>query len=83
MREAVYDKLPSTALKKAKCTLYRFSAKEPDFDGLVHGMKPVLDGLVESEVLVDDCMSVIGAPTYIWAKCKPNAGKIRIQVEEL
>jgi hypothetical protein len=38
-------------------------------------MKPVLDGLVDSEILIDDNMSVVGSPTYIWAKAKRGQGR--------
>lgn len=70
-------------LSKAKLTLTRCSIKECDFDGLVSGFKHVLDGLVESKVIVDDRMSVIGQPTFKWEKASPKQGKIRIRIERI
>lgn len=68
-------------LVKARVTITRFSTRPPDFDGLVSGGKAILDGLVEAKVLIDDNVSVIGAPIYLWAKAKPKQGRIRVRVE--
>lgn len=68
-------------LTKAKVTITRFSARAPDYDGLVSAGKAILDGLVEAKVIVDDNVSVIGAPIYLWAKAKPKQGRIRVRVE--
>ena len=72
--------LPLVPLKKAIVLLTRVSSMEPDFDGLVSGMKVVLDSLIKCGVLEDDNPRVIGHPTYAWEKCKKGEGKIRIEV---
>lgn len=74
---------PPAPLDKARVTLERHSSSEPDFDGLVSGFKFILDGLVDAGVLINDKMSVIGAPIYIWKKAKKCAGKVKITVEEI
>lgn len=72
--------LPIVPLKKALVILTRCSSSEPDFDGLVSGMKVILDSLIKCGVLGDDNPKVIGHPTYVWEKCKKGEGKIRIEV---
>jgi hypothetical protein len=73
--------LPDEPLKKAKLTLTRFSAREPDFDGLVSSFKHVIDGLIDAAVIADDKQSVIGQPTYNWVYAFRNKGKISVKVE--
>lgn len=71
-------------LEKAKITLERHSNREPDFDGIVMSFKPVLDGLVEAGVIVDDKSKVIGQPSYKWVKRPSSSGgmiKVRVEVE--
>ncbi len=75
--------IPPAPLNKATVTLTRYSSREPDFDGLVSGMKSLLDGLKDALVIVDDKMSNIGVPTYIWEKCKPGTGKVSVEVREI
>lgn len=74
---------PPSPLVRAKLTLIRFSSSEPDFDGLVHGFKPVIDGLKECGVLLDDKARNIGQSSYSWEKAPAKQGKIRVVVEAL
>jgi len=74
---------PPAPLGKAKLTLTRLSSQECDFDGLVSSFKHVIDGLVDSGVLTGDTMSIIGQPTYLWEKCAPRKGHIKVKVEGL
>lgn len=78
---AVLASKPPTPLTKAKLTLTRCSAVEPDFDGLVSSFKHVVDGLVDARVIVNDKQSVIGQPAYLWEKASPGKGKIKVRVE--
>lgn len=80
---AVSKHIPDKPFMKAKLTLTRFSAKRPDFDGLVAGFKPVIDGLVEAGVITNDDFSVVGVPEYLHEIMPPKKGKIKIKVEEL
>ncbi|WP_413581085.1 hypothetical protein [Bdellovibrio sp. HCB288] len=59
-------------LEKARITFIRRSTREPDYDGLISGFKFVTDGLVESGVIVDDKVSVIGKSEYLWEKAINN-----------
>lgn len=72
-----------TPFPKAKLTLTRFSSVEPDFDGLVSSFKHIIDGLVMAGVIPNDKPSFIGQPTYLWEKCSPGGGKVRVVVEKL
>lgn len=70
-------------LTKAKLTLTRCSAVEPDYDGLVSSFKHVIDGLKEAGVIKDDKASNIGQSKYAWEFAKQREGKIRVMVEEV
>jgi len=70
-------------LTRARVTITRCSSTEPDYDGLVSGGKALLDGLVEAGVIVDDKVSVIGQPVYLWEKAKPGKGKVKVRVESI
>lgn len=69
--------------QKAKLTLTRYSSKEPDFDGLVSSFKHVIDGLKEAGVIIDDKVSVIDQPIYLWSYARPRQGKIKVEVESV
>lgn len=74
---------PSQPLDRARVTIVRRSTREPDFDGLVHGGKFLLDGLVLAGVIVDDKPSVIGQPVYRWEPAKRGQGGVQIVVESV
>lgn len=79
--EATHRFKPAQPLTSAALTLTRMSSSAPDFDGLVSSFKHIVDGLVVGGILIDDNMSTIGAPTYLWEKCSPKAGKVKIRIE--
>lgn len=74
-------KISGLNLAKAWLTLTRCSAKEPDADNLAISFKPLVDGLVEAGVIIDDRPSVIGSSTYLWKASKMKAGKVLIRIE--
>lgn len=74
---------PSKPLTQAHLTLIRYSSVAPDYDGLVHSFKPVIDALRKCLIIQDDNMKVIGRPDYQWKQAKPNEGKIEIIVLEI
>ncbi len=76
-------KFPDLPLPKAQVTLTRFSSAEPDFDNLANSFKCCMDSLVKCGVLSDDNPKVIGQPTYVWEKCSPGGGKIKIEVKSV
>ena len=73
---------PVPRLTKIQATMIRHSAKEPDFDGLVHSFKPVVDGFVDSGLIEDDAPKFIER-VYLWAKAKPGKGFIEVKIKEI
>lgn len=69
------------ALTKAHAVFTRHSSREADFDNAVHSFKPVVDGLVQAGVLIDDKPSVL-TREYRWEKASPKKGKITIEIFE-
>jgi Holliday junction resolvase RusA-like endonuclease len=72
---------PDVPLSLARITLTRASSVEPDYDNLVISFKPVIDGLRQAGVIVDDKRKNVGRPEYLWEKCKPGDGHIKVKVE--
>lgn len=79
----VRSRRPPQPLAKAKLSCTRFSSNEPDFDGLVSGFKPIIDGLKDAGILVDDKSANIGQPSYTWEHAPNGQGKVRIRIEEV
>lgn len=80
---AVRPYKPRTPFSKAELCLTRFSATEPDFDGLVSSFKHVIDGLIGAGVIANDKPSAIGQPQYHWAHAPRGKGKIQVKVREI
>jgi hypothetical protein len=80
--KAIYDKLPEKPLEKSKITLTRHSSVCPDYDGLISGFKPIIDGLVQHGVIVDDSMKHIKTE-YLWKHIRPKCGYVEIEIEEV
>lgn len=78
----VGQRKPAKPLERYTLTLVRFSAVEPDFDGIVRGFKSIVDGLVLSGVLANDRISNSGAWNVAWMKSSPRNGRISVRVEE-
>lgn len=74
---------PKKPLKKAKIIFTRHSATCPDFDNLAISFKSCMDGLRDAGVIVDDKMTNVGAPDYVWEKARRGEGRITIQVDEI
>lgn len=68
-------------LTDAHIDCIRFSAVEPDYDNLVASFKPLVDGLVEAGILVNDSPSRL-TRTYAWCNASRSKGRIRICVKE-
>ena len=91
----VVDKLrPEHALQRAAITCIRYSPQQPDYDGLVHSFKYVLDLLHAGKggrgrtggmrpILVDDTAKIIGQPRYEWRQITNGVGVfIEVRVED-
>lgn len=77
-----FGKRPISPLKQAHLILTRFSTREPDYDNLVSGFKPIIDALVTCEILENDHRQCIGISDYRWERAPQKQGKVRIQVAE-
>lgn len=74
---------PTKPLERIRLVLTRFSSSKPDRDNLAISFKPIVDGLRDGGVIVDDTDEVIVSCAYQWIKSSPKQGKIRIEVEEI
>lgn len=76
---------PKEPLKKAIVTVIRYTTKRRrcDGDAIPSACKPVIDGLVEAGILVDDNWDVIGMPIYDQKDVGPGEERLKIIVEEI
>ena len=79
----VGNRKPPKPLERYKLTLVRYSATEPDFDGICRGFKSVVDGLKLAGVIADDKISNSGSWNVAWVKTAPRQGRISVRVEEV
>lgn len=77
--QMLLDLAPPVPYKKALVVLTRYSATEPDEDGLIHGFKPIVDSLVEYGVIEDDSRKHL-VREYRWEKVPAKQGKITIEL---
>lgn len=74
---------PLKPLERVALILTRFSSVKPDRDNLAISFKPVVDGLKDGGVIVDDTDEVIVTCKYQWEKTSPKTGRVRVQLEEV
>lgn len=75
--------IPQKPLEKAKVILTRhtsISSSQMDADNLAISFKPIMDGLVEAGVLIDDNMDVIGQPEVRMEKAPPKKGFVTVEI---
>lgn len=60
-----------------RCEFIRHSSVEPDYDGLVHGFKPLRDALVKYGFVKDDAPKYFEA-VYKWEKAPMRKGFVEI-----
>jgi hypothetical protein len=80
---AIGSNRPDTPIAKCRLKLTRCSARRPDYDGLVSGFKPIIDGLVEAGVLLNDSYENVDIPEYLHETCGAKDGKMRVRVIEV
>lgn len=73
---------PPRPIQRARVVFTRCSSVEPDYDGLVHGFKPIRDALVKWGVLEDDRPRNLEG-VYLWEKALRKQGKVRVEIREL
>jgi hypothetical protein len=80
---ALGSQKPEKPLRRAVIACRRYSAKCPDYDGLVSSFKHVIDGLVTSGVIEDDSFKHIGMPYFSWLYAPKKKGFIVVEVLEI
>lgn len=73
---------PPSPLERSILTLTRHSSVEPDPDNLAASFKPVIDGLREAGIIVNDRSSNVSI-FFRWSYCAPGEKKITVRVEEI
>ena len=81
-RKCLIGHTPASPLQKIKVIFTRHSTTEPDFDGLVHGFKPIRDALVEGGIVVDDKQRNMDA-VYHWLPAKRGSGHVSVVIVEV
>lgn len=80
--QCLMGRVPRSPFDRIKVTFTRCSSSEPDYDGLVHGFKPIRDALVLFGVATDDKNKNMEA-VYQWELAPRGRGKVRVEIEEL
>lgn len=76
--------IPLTPLTKVKIICTRYShGKGSDYVNRAGSFKPILDGLTEAGIIVDDNDDVIVEQHYPQGKAKPKCGYITVLIEEV
>jgi Holliday junction resolvase RusA-like endonuclease len=74
---------PLKPLERARITVTRYSATEPDADNLRFAGKPILDAMKRVGLILDDKPAVIGTPEFKWVKVPAKQGGVKIVLEEV
>lgn len=86
-REAVrmiaYMRRPPAPLTKAKLTVTRFSSVQTDYGNRVSAAKPLIDGLIDAKVIVNDTDAVLPIQEFPYEKAPKGKGFTRLRIEEL
>lgn len=71
---------PKKPYDRIKVIFTRFSSNEPDYDGLVHGFKPIVDAFKKTGFIKDDKMRHLES-IYLYDKAPPKKGYIQLEIE--
>lgn len=76
---------PAQPLRKCKivCTRHSFGHRAPDYDNLCISFKPILDGLTDAGIWVDDNQDVIVERQYRWERAMKGKGFVTVEVTEI
>lgn len=74
---------PIEPLKMCSIICHRYSSNKCDYDNLVYSFKPVVDGLVNAGIIVDDDLFTIVERKYLWSKTSRDKPFITIEVMEI
>ncbi len=76
------SKKQAKPLDKCSVECIRYSSRASDFDNLVASFKPVIDGLIDAGIIVDDNEKCVISRKYRNELTKPGKGKIKVIVDE-
>lgn len=76
-------KKPESPLLECSITCIRLSSRASDYDNLVASFKPIIDGLMDAGIIVDDNENCVIQRWYRNEKTKPGKGSIKVIVEEI
>lgn len=71
---------PRFPLEKCHAVITRHSSKTVDFDNMVTSCKPIVDGLVDAGIMVDDSVEYFSAE-YLFVKCKRGKELLEIKLK--
>lgn len=74
---------PQEPLTMVKLTCIRHSSNKCDYDNLVYSFKPVVDGLVNAGIIIDDDLFTIVERRYFWCKTSRDKPFITVEVEAI
>lgn len=74
--------LPESFKPYEQCVIFliRASTSECDMDNGIASFKPLIDGLVDAGVMVDDGPTVVTQIKFGWEPAKRGSGHVRIEV---
>lgn len=66
-----------------RITITRYSVEAMDWDNYGSSLKPVMDGLIKSQVIQDDNPSIVTKLELAQAQCRSSDRRIQIDIEEV
>lgn len=80
--KATLGKRPANPLTSFQITATRHSSRFLDYDNLIASLKPAIDGLKLSKVILDDNYNLLNRANYFPEQVKSTEKKIVLRVEE-
>jgi Holliday junction resolvase RusA-like endonuclease len=77
------NKRPPSPLTACKIVCTRHSTTKSDFDNLVISFKPLIDGLKDGKIIIDDTDAVILERYYKHEKAPRGKGRVTVEIWEL
>lgn len=74
---------PKTPFESVELTFIRGSSRQCDFDNGIAALKPIIDGLKDAGIILDDNPNVVKAIRFGWEKASRSCGYIKIIVDPI
>lgn len=74
---------PTETVTRCELACVRWSPRMPDFDGLVQSFKPLVDGLVNHEIIADDHMGIIVRRRYSWVQVPKKYQEVTMEISQI